>query len=677
NSGKVNAVAVDPADPRKIYTASGRGTGLETYSSAGIYRTSDGGATWQPSVNGLTDASGLISSTIDTLWLDTAHPSVLLAGSEYDGIYRSTDAGASWRNVYRTTQVTQFTGTTRALYAATAAGILRSTDDGAHWRMSLAATASQQPTALQSAGGVTFAGMSDGSIYQLDAGRWTKTGTIPFDAHTGTDGSTPAVHQLAIDPLTPTTLYANTNDGRWDQDLHASTDGGKTWKKVTPVYNNYTYYQIGLGTQAIAFSQVHAHMLYVGLDGGMGYIDATGTARPDLYGAANLSVIDIRDIWTVANGKDDACWVASDQGLDYEPTCSAYTSRRNDRVVSSTLATGLARRFAISPNGQTIMVSLQDFDSHATYDGGKTWREYLGRKTSLYEDGFNEIQPANAKICYAFDEAYGFQVSTDGCHHYSNLSVRAQKLLPSRLMTTPMAFDPTNPKHLYLVSGAIVGAGFPPTPHAVFQTSNQGVTLQRLSWPVSDPGMIVIDPHDASHIVLGDLRGSQSSSLQVTFDGGKTWKTSAGVPVTGFWYAATISPVDGRTVLASSVDAANDVFVLRSTDGGKRFRKVATVTNAPLIRGRIDATQRTGPPAAFVYSPEREIRFNQDAAKGVPYAAITTLRGAYLSTDLGTTWRRIDTGLISHSFWGIRWNKGYLYLGSDGQGIVRSTSPLQ
>src|SRR5215831_12225669 len=38
-SGKVNAFAVDPNDSQTIYMASGRGTGLETYSSAGVYRT--------------------------------------------------------------------------------------------------------------------------------------------------------------------------------------------------------------------------------------------------------------------------------------------------------------------------------------------------------------------------------------------------------------------------------------------------------------------------------------------------------------------------------------------------------------------------------------------------------------------------------------------------------------
>jgi hypothetical protein len=154
----------------------------------------------------------------------------------------------------------------------------------------------------------------------------------------------------------------------------------------------------------------------------------------------------------------------------------------------------------------------------------------------------------------------------------------------------------------------------------------------------------------------------------------------------------TISPANGKTVLASSMDAQNNVFVLRSTDGGATFKKVAVVTNAPLIRGRIGREgnallrrsgarpqrERGGEEGqAFVYSPEREIKYNQDVSTGTPDAVITTLRGAFLSTDNGSKWQRIDTGLIAHSFWGIRWVGGYLYLASDGQGVVRSTSIVQ
>jgi hypothetical protein len=687
-SGKVNAYAVDPANPRIIYVASGRGTALETYSSAGIYRTTNGGASWDAIDNGLTDSAGIISSVINDLLLVPNHSNVLLAASEYDGIYRSTNNGSSWNNVYRTAFATQLRSFGGVLYAATAAGILTSTDDGASWSVQSAANGSTRPTAFgvaQGAGGnALYAGLSNGSIYLLSGTRWTKTGQLPFNPDTGTDGSTAAVHQIAVDPLRPATVYASSNDGEWDQNLFASTDAGHTWKAVL----KNKYYNLGLGTQAIAYSTVHPHRMFLGTDGSFYYMNGDGATQPATHYAANLSVIDIRDIWTVPNGKDDACWVASDQGLTYEPVCSTFTRAFHDHVVTSTVATGLARRFTVSPNGKIVLTSLQDFDHHITTDGGATWKQQVNQ---LYEDGFVELRPGAPATCYAYDEAYGLRVSINACVKFAPANRIQRKLFPTRLMTTPIAFDAQHPLTMYLL------AAVDTTGYAAYTSTDGGATFSRLSWPVPNPGSIVVDPNNGAHIVVGGERSSgQGTSVWATLDGGASWRKATGVAPTAFWYALTISPANGNVVLVSSVDAANNVFVLRSRDGGRSFAKVATVTNAPLLRGRVEAPHallRGGAAGSdddadedtdagkrlpvYVYSPEREIRFNQDVTKGMPLVAITTLRGAYVSSDTGTTWRRLDSNLIAHGFWGIRWLNGYLYLASDGQGIVRSNQPLQ
>jgi photosystem II stability/assembly factor-like uncharacterized protein len=681
-SGKVNAYAVDPGDPNAIYMAGGRGTGLETYSSAGILRTTNGGKSWRAIDRGLTDTSGSIASVVNALWLDPKNSSVLLAATEYDGIFRSSNFGYSWTNVYRTTRATQFAAFGGALFASTAAGILSSQNLGVTWTVAFAGTPKKRPTAFGAVqgpfGSAFYAGMSDGTMYALNSGKWTNVGKLPFNPHTGTAGSVPAVHQIAVDPRAPRTVYASSNDGSWDQDLHASTDGGHTWKSVL----KNSYYQNGLGTQAIAFSRVHAHRLYVGADSGFYFIPGDGSPNPVPSPASNLSVIDLRNIWTIANGGDDACWIASDQGLDYEPTCSTHSNGLNDRVVSSTSATGLARRFSVSPNGRTLLVSLQDFSSHLTTDGGMSWKPM-----NLYEDGFNELRPGDPSVCYAYDEATGLSRSTNGCVSFSS---HDGSISPSRLMTTPIAFDPQSPLTMYLLSGPSDGPGFS-GPKAVFKSTDGGTTLSRLAWPFKWAGAIAIDRANGKHMIVCDL-AFHRSSLWVTIDGGRTWTKSSGVPPTQFWYALTVSPVNGQTILASSVDASNNVFVLRSTDGGKIFTRVATVVNAPLIRGRIErrGLMRHGsgeqpseqalqePQAeAFVYSPEREIRYNPSVKGGTPYVALTTLRGAFLSTDNGSTWHRLDGALISHSFWGIRWLYGHLYLGSDGQGVLRSIGRVQ
>ncbi|MEO6913100.1 MAG: hypothetical protein ABI182_03640, partial [Candidatus Baltobacteraceae bacterium] len=217
-----------------------------------------------------------------------------------------------------------------------------------------------------------------------------------------------------------------------------------------------------------------------------------------------------------------------------------------------------------------------------------------------------------------------------------------------------------------------------------------------LAWPITNPGAIEIDPNNNNHILVANLSGGNASSLWVSFDGGGTWTQSGGVPQTGFWYSATISPANGSIVLATNVDPQNNVYVLRSTDGGKTFALVTNVTRAPLTYGRVESPRavrgehalaghrfqpqsivQSTQPRAFVYSPAREILFNPDVKTGVPDAVLTTRLGAFISTDYGSTWQRIDATTISHSFWRAHWYNGYLYLASDGQGILKSTGIVQ
>src|SRR6185437_14594597 len=168
-SGKVNAVAVNPTNSQIIYVASGRGTGLETYSSAGILKTTDGGNSWTTLTNGLVDSAGLAVSVVNALWIDPNKPSVLLAGTEYDGIFRSSDSGASWTKVFSGPKATQFVSFGSALYAADQAGILTSTDDGKSWAVQLAQNKALYPTALAAvqtgSGSALYAGTNNGYVY--------------------------------------------------------------------------------------------------------------------------------------------------------------------------------------------------------------------------------------------------------------------------------------------------------------------------------------------------------------------------------------------------------------------------------------------------------------------------------------------------------------------------------
>jgi photosystem II stability/assembly factor-like uncharacterized protein len=93
-SGRVMTLAVHPENPGIIYVGS---------ASGGVWKTTNGGATWQP----IFDKEG--SFSIGWLTLDPKNPSVVWVGTGErnsqrsvaygDGVYKSEDGGKSWKNV--------------------------------------------------------------------------------------------------------------------------------------------------------------------------------------------------------------------------------------------------------------------------------------------------------------------------------------------------------------------------------------------------------------------------------------------------------------------------------------------------------------------------------------------------------------------------------------------------
>jgi photosystem II stability/assembly factor-like uncharacterized protein len=92
---KFGGIAVSPVDPNIAYTGVFRG---DSNGPGGVYKTTDGGATWLLITGFLGDASHVI--------IDRSHPNTLYAGfvdpsyPSSQGIWKSTDAGATWANTF-------------------------------------------------------------------------------------------------------------------------------------------------------------------------------------------------------------------------------------------------------------------------------------------------------------------------------------------------------------------------------------------------------------------------------------------------------------------------------------------------------------------------------------------------------------------------------------------------
>jgi photosystem II stability/assembly factor-like uncharacterized protein len=129
----VDGVIIDPQNPSTLYAV---------ISGHGILKSSDGGASWSAVNSGLAiSTNGDLIYPVNFLVIDPRHPGTLYAGGSgvyRSGVYRSTDGGASWSSVNTgLTTLNVYTlaidpQDTRTVYAGTAGGVftITFTEDG-------------------------------------------------------------------------------------------------------------------------------------------------------------------------------------------------------------------------------------------------------------------------------------------------------------------------------------------------------------------------------------------------------------------------------------------------------------------------------------------------------------------------------------------------------------------
>ncbi len=134
--GRTRALIFHPADPQTLFAGAAAG---------GVWKSSDGGATWRP----LGDK--LANLAVNALAIDRNQPNVIYAGTGEGflnsdgvrgaGIFKSTDGGANWvqlpatrtTDFYYVNDLISSPGNGQRLYAATRTGVWRSLDGGGSW----------------------------------------------------------------------------------------------------------------------------------------------------------------------------------------------------------------------------------------------------------------------------------------------------------------------------------------------------------------------------------------------------------------------------------------------------------------------------------------------------------------------------------------------------------------
>ena len=219
---QVRAVAVDPAN----------GDHLLVLVEGQVYASDDGGANWHLSSTGLPTSAGVTTSP--HIAFDPHAPgTVYLSGFIVQGVFRSTDGGATWVPLNDGLEEYPPTITAMALrpgppaevYAATMSGLYRL--DGERWTHlspNLSEPMRNYPNALAlgTTPAIFYLGYSHGVHRSADGGQsWTPTGPGLMSAR---------VEALGVDPQNGQRVFAATG-----KRLFRSTDGGQSWTPVLPI----------------------------------------------------------------------------------------------------------------------------------------------------------------------------------------------------------------------------------------------------------------------------------------------------------------------------------------------------------------------------------------------------------------------------------------------------------
>jgi photosystem II stability/assembly factor-like uncharacterized protein len=275
----VESIAVDPADPNRLYMACGTYTNGGTPNGA-ILRSKDRGKTFERTnvpfkFGGNEDGRG----NGERMSVDPNDGNVLYLGTRQAGLWKSTDRAVTWKKVETFPDVTEAPPAGAAagpgrgsrssgvvvtlfdprsgskgkrsstIYAAVSLmgrdNLFRSADAGETWQAVPGQPKQYRPTHMvMAADGILYLSygtspgpskMNDGAVWKFDpkSGAWSDiTPVKPDAAHNQTFGYA----AVAADAHHPRVVIASTfgrmNGNGGEDDMFRSIDGGATWKPV-------------------------------------------------------------------------------------------------------------------------------------------------------------------------------------------------------------------------------------------------------------------------------------------------------------------------------------------------------------------------------------------------------------------------------------------------------------
>jgi photosystem II stability/assembly factor-like uncharacterized protein len=619
----VGALAVAPSDPRVLYVGTGQvAPRWDVVSGAGVYRSGDGGKTWER--RGLAD-----SRHIGRIWVDPRNADTLLVAalghffgpSEERGVFRSTDGGKTWQKVlYQDTDtgavdLAADPSTPDVVYAALwqarrypwqayftpiagpGSGIWKSTDGGKTWAR-------------------LGAGLPDGPV-----------GRIGLAVAPGSGGE----RVYAVVDAEATNPWEKPASPKSRSGLYRTDDGGAHWQQVNDDASLADWYfgRVTADPWSPDTVYVMGRSVRRSTDGGKTFTITKGSPGGDDY----------HFLWISAEDPGHMI-LASDQGTTVSVNGGRTWSSWYNQPTGQFYGLAADERFPYwiysgqQDSGTVAIASRSDY-------GQLTFRDW--HPVGADERDHEVPEPGNPDVVYGsglggrlsrWDAKTG-QVQNVSPWPVSSYGARPTDVRYRYTWITPLTVSPLPPHALYLAA------------QVLFRSSDGGQTWQAISPDLTGTvpgakgcardvpveraracGYGVIFAIAPSPVVADEVWvGTDSGLVQLTQDGGRTWENVT-PPGLGDW--SRVAAIDASATDAATAYVAVDrhrlddlrPYVYRTHDHGRTWTEVG--------HGLPD-----GAPVYVV---------RQDTVRpGLLFAGTT--RGVFVSMDDGERWQALQSGL--------------------------------
>ncbi|MFQ5704197.1 MAG: WD40/YVTN/BNR-like repeat-containing protein [Gemmatimonadales bacterium] len=556
---QISEIATHPTDPNVVYAAA-LGNLWAYTGSRGLYKTTDGGATWNKLTNGLPD-DGKTGATVVAIhpsdpnivfagmYQRLREPSNMHSGGPNGGIFKSTDAGHTWRHITQ--------GLPEGATGQIDIDFYRS-DPQIMWAYVEASDELPEDLSISGPG-----------VYKSTDGGESWTYVLRHN-------SRPYYHgRIRVDPTDSNNVYVIARD------FYHSRDGGQTWKRGSPWNGGGDDHDMWISPHdGGIFYNATDQGAYLSVDEGKTELAFNNMAIGQYYAIG----VDMRDpYWIYGGMQDNGGWAVPSNSRDPRGILNDHATETNG---------GDGFHMQVDPTDWRTLYTT----AHVGYFGRQNMetREHVfitpTPKTTVnfhdfYDPAFDELQT-------------NYSINGEERWLWRDIPNRTinGNILPPQFRfnwNSPLVLSPNNPRTVYIGSNylfksvdrgdtwRIVSPDLTTNNKATRNTTNSGGLTKDATGAENHNTIYTIAESPINDAVV--WVGTDDGNVQVTRDGGATWTNVRGnipnipreiwvsrVEASHFDVATAYVSLDGHR----TGDVAPHVF--KTTDFGRTWQDISS-----------------------------------------------------------------------------------------------------